>query len=264
MALLLPNGRQAVRLFVGIMAAGRVVVPLSLIAPPAQLAEVIEHSDCTLVVAAPDQADVLRDALARVPREVRVVIADPDAAALPGEGDANGAAFWPDPASDATDPALLMYTSGTTGRPKGVLLSHGNVLTGARFVSAAHGLGPRDRVLAVLPLYHINAQIVTVLAPLHHGGSLVLPRRFGVSTFWRQAAAYRCTWLNVVPTIIAYLLQADDDTAAGLDLSAVRFCRSASAPLPVALHLAFEARFGIGIIDRRGSRRSCAPPSPSL
>lgn len=148
-----------------------------------------------------------------------------------------------------------MYTSGTTGRPKGVLLSHGNVTTGAAFVSEAQQLTVADRVLAVLPMYHINAQIVTALAPLVHGGSLVMPRRFSVGGFWKQAMAFRCTWLNVVPTMIAYLLEAP--APADLDPAAIRFCRSASAPLSPEHHRAFEQRFGI--IETMGLTETAAP-----
>jgi long-chain acyl-CoA synthetase len=257
-ALLLPNGLQAVALFVGIMAAGRVVTPLSLLAQPAQLAWVIEHSGCRLIFVGPEQEATLRQALALSGRDVEFIVVDPDAdVAKPAGATAAARSLAAPPA--AGDNALLMYTSGTTGRPKGVVLTHANVCAGARFVSEAHALTPADRVLAVLPLYHINAQIVTVLATLHHGGSLLMPRRFSAGAFWSLATGYRCTWLNVVPTIIAYVLDGTDPRAEGLDLSKLRFCRSASAPLSPEHHRAFEARFGVGIIETMGLTETAAP-----
>ena len=72
--------------------------------------------------------------------------------------------------------------------------------------------------------------VVTLLAPLWHGGSVVLSPRFSARTFWRDAARDGCTWINVVPTIVAYLI--DGEEPSGLDLSALKFCRSASAALP--------------------------------
>jgi long-chain acyl-CoA synthetase len=140
-----------------------------------------------------------------------------------------------------------------------VLLSHGNVTAGARFVSESHRLGARDRVLAVLPMYHINAQIVTVLSSLHHGGSLVMPRRFSTSAFWPLAVAHGCTWLNVVPTMVAYLLEASTTLDYPLEACRIRFCRSASAPLSLEHHRAFEAKFAIGIVETMGLTETAGP-----
>ncbi|MCW2318418.1 long-chain acyl-CoA synthetase [Rhodoblastus acidophilus] len=251
-ALLLPNGVAAAAAFVAVMAAGCVATPLSLLSQPAQLAYILDHSDCRLALVAPEFLDLYAQAASRLGRPVPAQILDPGAA--PDAGDSDD---WPWPAPRADDLALLMYTSGTTGRPKGAMLSHANVLAGADFVSRAHALDAEDRVLAVLPLYHINAQIVTVLAPLWHGGSVVMPRAFSASNFWRQAAEFDCTWLNVVPTIIAYLL--NGEAPENLDLSRVKFCRSASAPLSPDHHRAFEKRFGIGVIETMGLTETAAP-----
>ena len=150
-----------------------------------------------------------------------------------------------------------MYTSGTTGLPKGVLLTHRNLLANAARITDEHRLADDDRVLASLPLYHINGLVVTLLTPLFHAGSVVMTPRFSARTFWRDAAFHGCTWINVVPTIVAYLLNCDE--ACAFDLSALKFCRSASAALPVEHHRAFEARFGIGIIETMGMTETAAP-----
>ena len=84
-----------------------------------------------------------------------------------------------------------MYTSGTTGVPKGVMLTQANLAANAQAISAEHALTPGDRVLAVLPLYHINAFAVTMLAPLAQGGSLAMPPKFSAARFWAQAARRR-------------------------------------------------------------------------
>ena len=68
-------------------------------------------------------------------------------------------------------------------------------------------------MLASLPLYHINGLVVTLLAPLFHGGSVVMAARFSARTFWRDVALHACTWINVVPTIVAYLLNAGRSSA---------------------------------------------------
>jgi acyl-CoA synthetase (AMP-forming)/AMP-acid ligase II len=155
------------------------------------------------------------------------------------------------------DLGLLMYTSGTTGQPKGVMLTQGNLAANALAISAEHGLTAADRVLAVLPLYHINAFAVTMLAPLAHGGSLAMPPRFSAARFWGQAAASDCTWIKVVPTFISYLLEGAvpprEQTAR------LRFCRSASAALPPEHLRAFEQKFGIGIVETMGLTETVAP-----
>lgn len=256
-AFLLPNGLQAVTLFLGLQAAGVIAVPLSLLARSGQLAFVLDHAGVELVFAGPQQIPLLREAGQSMAQAPRLIQVDPDApAAVDTAADTIPPWCWPAP--DAEDDSLLMYTSGTTGQPKGVRLSHRNLLAGARFVSEAHVLTASDRVLAVLPLYHINAQVVTLLAPLWHGGSLAMPRRFSVGAFWELAATQHCTWLNVVPTMIAYLLAHDAAPPTSVR-QRLRFCRSASAPLAPELHLAFETRFGIGIIETMGLTETAAP-----
>jgi acyl-CoA synthetase (AMP-forming)/AMP-acid ligase II len=206
------------------MAGGWCVNPVNLLAQPEQMRYVLEHSDCRVIFVDAERETLVRELLAGLAREVALVVIEADALDMP----ATPAHTVPHPAADAL--ALLMYTSGTTGRPKGVMLTQSNLIANALAVSAEHTLGAHDRVLAVLPLYHINAFTVVMLAPLAHGGSLVMAPRFSAARFWSQALDNRCTWLNVVPTMVSYLLestQAPDERVA-----AIRFCRSASAPLP--------------------------------
>jgi acyl-CoA synthetase (AMP-forming)/AMP-acid ligase II len=257
-SLVLPNGLQTLRLLLGGLYAGLVVNPVNLLSQPEQMRYVLEHSDCKLVLAAPEWAERVQAVLAALPRRVALVVLAPDGdgaalrAALPAlEGPQAG----PAPAPEAT--ALLMYTSGTTGVPKGVMLTQANLAANALAISAEHALGPQDRVLAVLPLYHINAFAVTMLAPLAHGGSLAMPPRFSSARFWAEATGLHCTWINVVPTMISYLLEGAAPERQ--TLQGIRFCRSASSALAPEHHRAFEAKFGIGIIETMGLTETVAP-----
>jgi long-chain acyl-CoA synthetase len=253
-AILAHNSYQTALLFLGTMYNGLVSVPLNLLSSPAQLAYVLEHSDTRLVFVARGLEEQFAAAAAMLARPLPAIVFDPDAESLfAGTAPAAGSAT----AVAEADHALLMYTSGTTGRPKGVVLTHRNIVSGGLFTAEAHGLGVNDRVLCSLPLYHINAQIVTAVGPLAYGGSVVMPHRFSASNFWDLLADHACTWFNVVPTIISYLLAGAD--AGKRDLSRLRFGRSASAPLPPELHRAFEAKFGFGIIETFGMTETCAP-----
>ena len=145
---------------------------------------------------------------------------------------------------------LLMYTSGTTGVPKGVLLSHGNLIAAGSNVCVAHKLESTDTGMCVLPIYHINGLCVTVMGTLVSKSGLVMPRRFSATHFWAQMQRFNCSWFSAVPTLFAYLL--NDETTPELNRDRLRFSRSASAPLPPEIHRQFEKRFNIPIIETMG------------
>jgi len=251
-SIVMPNGLATLRLLLGTLWAGRCVNPVNLLAQAEQMRYVLDHSDCRVVVVAPEWEAKVREMLAGLGRPVAVLVADPDADRLPGEG---AEADAPVPTSDAL--ALLMYTSGTTGRPKGVMLTQGNLAANAAAIAAEHALAPADRVLGVLPLYHINAFAVTMLAPLASQGSVAMAPKFSAARFWTQVIEARCTWLNVVPTIVSYLLEGE--APSGDALQGIRFCRSASAALPPEHLRGFERKFGIGVVETMGLTETVAP-----
>ncbi|NJC71132.1 AMP-binding protein [Planosporangium thailandense] len=158
-------------------------------------------------------------------------------------------AAWPS-ASAAMRPAVLLTSSGTTGTPKGIPLSEWQLLHAARRVAGHHGFGPGQRGYSPLPLFHVNAQVMGLLATLVSGGSLVLDRRFEPDVYWSRVAEWSPTWLNTVPAVLAALVtQAPPPEALAARL---RFARSASAPLPDATRRAFTAHTGIGVLETYG------------
>ena len=245
---MLPNGVAAAGVFLGAIYGGYVVSPVSLVAQDALLEHTLAHSETRIVYAAPEFVERLRSIIARIGSRAIVRPTSPDDLRLSSNAGALPA-FVQAPAS----PALLMYTSGTTGTPKGAVLTNANLLHAGRSVTAAHALTASDRVLSSLPLYHVNGQCIATISPLVSGGSIVMPHRFSVSQWWPLVEQYRPTWLNVVPTIIAYLLNGPELTAEQASACRrVRFARSASAPLPPEHHRAFEARFGISVLEAMG------------
>jgi acyl-CoA synthetase (AMP-forming)/AMP-acid ligase II len=144
---------------------------------------------------------------------------------------------------------VILASSGTTGAPKVVALPIAQLLTVARLVAAHNRLGPGERGLNPLPLWHINAEVVGLLATLVSGASLALDERFHRTGFWSVVDRLEVTWINAVPAIISRLstLQPGEEVP-----SRVRFVRSASAPLPPALLEQFEAATGIFVLESYG------------
>ena len=255
--LFMQNGRQTSTVFLATMACGRVITPLNLLAPTDQLAWVLDHSDIEVLFYSPDKKQGLFAALEKTKRKFLLVELDPDAAEGPFMQGTSGTL----PVVESSRPALLMYTSGTTGTPKGVLLTHANLLHAARSMAAWHSLTQADVVLSSLPIYHINGQVISTITPFVSGGSVVAPHAFSVSSWWGLAIQYHCTWINMVPTIIAYLINAAKSGGAlpsREELKSIRFGRSASAPLPPEHHREFEALFGITVIEGMGMTESAS------
>jgi len=150
---------------------------------------------------------------------------------------------------------MLMYTSGTTGKPKGVVHTNASLLAGGGNTALAHELTASDRALCVLPIYHINGLCVTVMGPLVSGGGVLMPQKFSVSSFWNQLRDHACTWFSAVPTQISYLLHHTEKVA---DMPDLRFGRSASSALAPDVQSAFEAKFGVPIVETMGLTETAA------
>ena len=146
------------------------------------------------------------------------------------------------------DCGIFLCTSGTTGTPKGILLRDEQLAHTAGSVVSHHRLTRADRGYCSLPLFHVNAQVVGLLATLRAGGYLAVDRKFSRRGFWEMIAAQRITWINAVPAIISIL--AMDPPAARP--AGVRFVRSASAPLPLAALERFESGVGVPVIETYG------------
>jgi oxalate---CoA ligase len=137
---------------------------------------------------------------------------------------------------DAPTGAVLLFTSGSTGEPKGVELAEKQLMFVARSVADHNALTVADRGYNPLPLFHVNAEVVGLLATLVAGAALVLDRRFHRTGFWELLRDRRITWLNAVPAMLAVLARGDS-----LDIpDTIRFIRSASAPLPDAVRATLE------------------------
>jgi long-chain acyl-CoA synthetase len=170
---------------------------------------------------------------------------------------ANGPGWDGPPLVDPSTLALLIFTSGTTGVPKGVMLDHANLDAMAEMGRQALGIGPEDRCLLILPLFHVNGIVVSVLMPLLVGASVVIAERFDPHTFFETVEDHRPTFFSAVPTIYTMLAALPDEVVP--DTSSLRFGICGAAPASAELLRRFQARYGFPLVEGYGlSEGTCA------
>ena len=155
------------------------------------------------------------------------------------------------------DDAIIIYTSGTTGKPKGCLLTHGNVIANARQISQWLSFTETDRLLTIMPLFHMNAVSVTTMSALYAGGSTVVSPRFSASRFWNIISDYQITSFGSVATMLSMLLNTyPGGVPEGLQTEQLRFAMCGSAPVPAEVMKMFEATFNCPVIEGYGLSES--------
>jgi len=245
--------------YLGILTAGAIVVPLNPLLKAEEVRYVLEDSGAAAMVGVQTSLPTLQAARAALGR--RRPILSLDGAAQGEAGDVS----WPQeredppsvglPARVAEDVAVCLYTSGTTGRPKGALLSHRNLIANLESFRAVLHVTQDDVFLAVLPLFHAYGATVLFLEPLSVGATIVVEPRFVPEAVLRAIAQNRVTVFAGVPSMYAVLAATPRPAA---DFSAWRLCISGGAPLSVAVAEAFEARYGTSIYEGYGPTE-CAP-----
>jgi acyl-CoA synthetase (AMP-forming)/AMP-acid ligase II len=245
-AVKLPNRVELVTTVFAAWKIGAAVTPVNPSLTPSEVAYQLTDSAARVLVTDTAEQDF------RVP--VRTV-ADLAAPGRPGA--------VPDEPRRPEDVALLVYTSGTTGRPKGVELTHANLMAMAQGINEAMGSGPDTHSLLILPLFHVNGIVVSVLAPLLAGGQTTIAGRFDPRRFFDLVAQHRPTFFSAVPTIYSMLAALPVEVAP--DTSSLRFAICGAAPMPPQLIESFEARYGVPIIEGYGlSEGTCASTTNPL
>ncbi len=247
--IVMPNGPEALFTFFGVLAAGAAAMPINPDLKPEEIDFALADSCATLVITTSDAEDRLAGCTALPHRRARLRFTEHTGCMVDGPSAPAPAVTESAPGPDAD--ALLLYTSGTTSRPKAVPLTHRNLLTSARNVAQSYALTAEDVSLCVMPLFHVHGLVASVLATLAVGGSVVVPRRFSASGFWPLVSRYRPTWYTAVPTIHTILLNTADEYLSGPP-PRFRFVRSCSSALAPATQAAFEARFEVPVLQAYG------------
>ena len=249
----LPNRLEFLEAWWAILKAGAVFGPINPAYTANEAGYVLGHSRAVAVVTDANGADVIgsvRNELGGL-REVISVDSRTDAAgeSMTLEELAERSSGPPIVSCAHDDLTAILYTSGTTGKPKGAMLSHRNLLVNAAQGAELVPLGPGERVGLILPLFHANAQVVTTIIPLLIGCEVVIWERFSASRFWSEVEELAPTTISAVPTILAAVLNAP---GAPEGHSSLRYVICGAAPLSVELLRAFEHRFGIRILEGFG------------
>jgi malonyl-CoA/methylmalonyl-CoA synthetase len=242
-----PKSPAALMLYLGAVRAGAVYVPLNTAYTPAELGYFLADAEPALMVCGPDQRDAIEPVAAEagVPR-VETLGANRDGSFAARTAAADTA--FDDKDIEADDIASIIYTSGTTGRSKGAMLTQGNLISNAKVLAKAWRFTDSDRLLHVLPLYHVHGLFIAINTVLAAGASLHLLCRFDVD----QVLAHLpdSTVMMGVPTFYIRLLQSPK-----LEqelIGDMRLFISGSAPLSSDIFAQFKARTGQAILERYG------------
>ena len=245
-AFLMPSGFAWVATQWGIWCAGGIAVPLSPLHPPPELEYVITDADADIVVAHPDLADRIRPI---VEAQGRRLLLTPDLA------NASRVAL---PEIAPGRRAMMLYTSGTTGRPKGVVTTHGNIAAQVRSLVEAWGWTADDHILLVLPLHHIHGIVNVVTCALASGAACTMMPRFDSGEVWRRLVEERLTLFMAVPTIYRRLISEWETMDAASGRAASDACRglrlmvSGSAALPASVLEQWREISGHVLLERYG------------
>ena len=244
-AIMLPNVPEFAFVYYAALRAGAVVVPMNPLLKAREVAFYLSDSGARVVFASPAAAEEVAAGLERSTGTTMIVVEPEAFAGLLAEQEPVDAVVDREP----HETAVILYTSGTTGQPKGAELTHGNLVSNVEVSqSDLLELTEEDVVFGGLPLFHSFGQTVTLNASMAAGATLLLLPRFDPAAAASLMATYGATVFAGVPTMYAALLGLEEPP----ELSRLRVCISGGAALPVEVLHRFEDRFGSEILEGYG------------
>ncbi|MGF2615283.1 fatty acid--CoA ligase family protein [Rossellomorea vietnamensis] len=265
-ALVLGNSPHFIIALYGAMRAGATVIPINPIYTPDEIGYIMKNGDVKAVVT----LDILLPLVEKMHHHLPEVehfiycetgderakgIQPEQLSAYPkmksftevvGSGDPG----FRGPQLDEEDTAVILYTSGTTGKPKGAMLTHKNLYSNARDTGEYLKMNEDDRVITTLPMFHVFCLTVVLNAPLMMGATLLIAPKFSPQDIFKLAKEYQPTVFAGVPTMYNFLYQYEEGNPE--DFSTLRLCISGGASLPVALLKNFEKKFNVAISEGYG------------
>ncbi|MGQ0761308.1 MAG: class I adenylate-forming enzyme family protein [Acidobacteriota bacterium] len=257
-SLLMPNSAEYIISYFACWKLGALAGPVNSLLKDDETQFVMHNSEAKAVLVASEFRERIENIKGELPHLKSVITVDDEAETTRDfAGQVSlGPAGTPE-ACVPDDDAIIIYTSGTTGKPKGCLLTHGNLIANARQISEWLGFTEGDRLLTIMPLFHMNAVSVTTMSALYAGGSSVISPRFSASKFWNVISDYRITSFGSVATMLSMLLNTyPDGVPAGLRTDQLRFAMCGSAPVPAEVMKKFEETFNCPVIEGYGLSES--------
>ena len=247
--LALPNCAEIPLLTLALFRLGATSVPLDLAKDvPERKRYKLQNAGARLLVVLPEHAEIQRRALP----DIQIVTTEQLLAAY-GYDAVDIEPEWSGDPEGEQYTGIVLYTSGTTGHPKGACITRQSLTSNADGIIRWLGFDARERLNLVLPLHHINSTTFSITSFMV-GGSLVLNSRYSVSAFWRIISRERATSASIVPTIMADLLaRADDFEREGYDISSLKKIMIGSAPVQPNIACQFVDRFGVRLVQGYGS-----------
>jgi len=252
-SLLMPNSAEYIIAYFACWKLGALAGPINSLLKAQEIAYVISNSEARMILVHPDHGEIIDSIRSEVPLLETVILFDNEPEAT------SDITAGPDTQTEIAcdDEAIIIYTSGTTGKPKGCLLTHGNLIANARQISQWLGFTGADRLLTMMPLFHMNAVSVTTMAALYAGGSTVVSPKFSASRFWNIISDYGITSFGSVATMLSMLLtNYPEGVPAGLNTEQLRFAMCGSAPVPAEVLKKFEETFHCLVIEGYGLSES--------
>jgi long-chain acyl-CoA synthetase len=228
---------------------GAIAAPQNLHETDARIAFTLQDASCRVLLALPDSLE--RAAAIALPLGDAIAVAVLDEATATARASSATADDYRD------DPALIVYTSGTTGNPKGVVLTQHNLMANALGTAEMHRIDSATKMMCVLPIHHVNGIVVTLVTTMLAGASVVLNRGFKAGTFWHRMIEEKVAIVSVVPTILQFLCEGNQPFRRH-ELPHVRHFICGAGTLAVALVEKFESKFQIPVVHGYGLSETTA------
>ncbi len=243
------NHADTVLLYFACWAVGLVVVPINVSEEPSRVDFILSNSHSKMIFTRNEYLKKLAD----VSYCSNLDIVNFDEFRF----DENEKGIQLDYMVDKEDECLIVYTSGTTGNPKGVVLTQYNLMVDAQAISNWHNLHNDDVMMCVLPIHHVNGTVVTIMTTMYYGGKLVLNQRFHTHLFLKRIQDERVKVVSVVPTLLQFMLHTEENTDS-YDLRSFSHIICGAGPLTCDIARNFEQRFGLRIVHGYGlSETTC-------